>query len=225
MNNDTLMERQKWFVNLRLGMFIHFNSATFQFNSGELMDWEYGHENDGLERKFPFDRAAWAPESLDCGQWAAAAKAMGARFAAMTAKHHEGFCLWPTATTDHSVKNGKIKTDVVDEYLTAFRAQGVIAGLYFSMLDLTHQINRKKCTEADVQFTKDQLTELLTNYGEIPFIIIDGWQADWGGPAYARFSISAARPILTIRKLFFSRTRRDKKWTPPLPVPGLPAIF
>ncbi len=184
MNRQELIEKQKWFVNLRFGMFIHFNSATFQFNSGDTMDWEYDHENNGDERRFPFNPAGWNPKKLDCSQWAKAAKAMGAKFSALTVKHHEGFCIWPTATTEHCIRNSKSKTDVVREYLNTFRSEGIIAGLYFSMLDLTHQINRKKCTIEDVDFTKRQLTELLTNYGEIPFIIIDGWQAHWGGPSY-----------------------------------------
>lgn len=184
MNKQELIEKQKGFVNLRLGMFIHFNSATFQFNTGDIMDWEYDHENNGAERKFPFDPADWKPEKLDCRQWTKAAKAMGAKFAALTSKHHEGFCLWPTETTGHCIRNGSVKTDVVKEYLDAFREEGILAGLYFSMLDVTHEINRKKCTRADVEYTKRQLTELLTNYGEIPFIIIDGWQAHWGGPSY-----------------------------------------
>jgi alpha-L-fucosidase len=184
MNQKELIERQKWFVNLRLGMFIHFNSATFQFNSTEIKDWEYDHENNGLDRKFPFHPEDFNPTLLDCRQWAKAAKTMGASFAALTTKHHEGFCLWPTKTTEHCIRNAANKTDVVKEYVDAFRSEGVIPGLYYSMLDLTQQINRKKCTREDVAYTKNQLTELLTNYGEIPFIIIDGWQAHWGGPSY-----------------------------------------
>lgn len=169
MNQKELIERQKWFVNLRLGMFIHFNSATFQFNSTEIKDWEYDHENNGLDRKFPFHPEDFNPTLLDCRQWAKAAKTMGASFAALTTKHHEGFCLWPTKTTEHCIRNAANKTDVVKEYVDAFRSEGVIPGLYYSMLDLTQQINRKKCTREDVAYTKNQLTELLTNYGEIPF--------------------------------------------------------
>jgi len=185
MTQHELIERQKWFVNLRLGQFIHFNSATQQFYKTSMNDWEDDHANKGAPRKYPFNPQDWNPSELDCAQWAKASKAMGARFAALTAKHHEGFCLWPTATTEHCVRNSTCKRDVVAEYLDAYRAQGIEAGLYFSMLDLTHAIGRHKCTPADVDFTKRQFEELLTNYGEIPFIIIDGWQALWGGPSYA----------------------------------------
>ncbi len=185
MTQQELIDRQKWFVNLRLGQFIHFNSATQQFYKTSENDWEDHHENKGAPREHPFNPKDWNPNRLNCAQWARASKAMGAKFAALTAKHHEGFCLWPTATTEHCVRNATCKRDVVAEYMDAYRAQGIEAGLYFSMLDLTHSIGRKKCTPADVNFTKQQFKELLTNYGAIPFIIIDGWQTFWGGPSYA----------------------------------------
>ncbi|MFF2090858.1 alpha-L-fucosidase [Paenibacillus sp. NPDC058174] len=184
MSNQELVQRQQWFVNQRHGMFIHFNSATFQFAESEVEDWEYGHENNDEPRRFVFDPKDWNPAQLDCSQWAKAAKSAGMKFAALTAKHHEGFSLWPTAYTEHSVKNATLQTDVVKAYLEAFRKEGIEAGLYFSALDLHHQIGQKKCTPEDKQFIKNQIEELLTGYGEIPFLIIDGWNAPWGGPSY-----------------------------------------
>ncbi len=92
-----LLKRQKEFINLRFGTFIHFNSATAQFHDNQtIIDWEYDHENGNQPRLFPFNPKDWNPEKLDCKQWALAAKRAGCRFAAMTAKHHEGFALWPT---------------------------------------------------------------------------------------------------------------------------------
>ncbi|OZB90674.1 alpha-L-fucosidase [Paenibacillus sp. XY044] len=184
MDQQALIQRQQWFVNQRLGMFIHFNSATFQFADSDIIDWEYDHENGDEPRRFVFDPKDWNPEQLDCAQWAKAAKSAGMSFAALTAKHHEGFSLWPTEHTEHCVRNASNRRDVVKEYLDAFRAEGIEAGLYFSMLDLHHQIGRRKCTPEDKQFIKNQLEELLTNYGELPFLIIDGWNAHWGGPSY-----------------------------------------
>lgn len=184
LDNHDLVQRQLWFVNQRLGMFIHFNSATFQFAETEIKDWEYGHENHDEPRRFPFDPKLWNPEQLDCAQWAKAARSAGMKFAALTAKHHEGFSLWPTRYTEHCIRNATDKKDVVKEYLDAFREEGITAGLYFSMLDLHHQIGRKKCTAEDKRFIKNQIEELLTNYGELPFLIIDGWNAHWGGPNY-----------------------------------------
>lgn len=186
---NNLIELQKEFVNMRFGMFIHFNSGTFQFNSNpDVIDWEYDHENSGEPRRFPFDPQSWNPTKLDCAQWAEAGKAAGVEFAALTAKHHEGFCIWPTKYTEHCIRNSPVKTDVIREYLEAFRLQGIKAGLYFSILDLTQGINRKGCSAEDKEYIKGQLTELLTNYGEIPFIIVDGWQSPWGGPSYEDLS-------------------------------------
>lgn len=184
MNKQELAERQLRFVNQRFGMFIHFNSATFQFADTEMEDWEYGHENHDEPRRYPFDPRDWNPAQLDCAQWARAAKSAGMTFSALTAKHHEGFGLWPSGYTEHCVRNAANRKDVVREYLDAFRAEGIEAGLYFSMLDLHHRIGRKKCTPEDKQFIKNQLRELLTSYGDIPFLIIDGWNAHWGGPNY-----------------------------------------
>ena len=110
---DRLQENQKKFIDLRFGTFIHFNSATVQFPEGDVVDWEYDCENGGQPRRFPFSEKDWNPVHLDCAQWARAAKSAGCRFAARTPKHHEGFDLWPSAYTEHSVKNASIRTDVV----------------------------------------------------------------------------------------------------------------
>ncbi len=182
--SKSLVEKQLEFVNYRFGMFIHFNSATFQFAKGDICDWEYGVENGGEPERFPFDEKKWNPTDLDCTQWAKAGKSAGVEFAALTTKHHEGFDLWPSQYTEHCVKNGSVTRDVVREYLDAFRAEGIRAGLYFSMLDIHNKIGRYHCSPEGKQLIKNQLTELMTNYGEIPFIIFDGWQAHWGGPSY-----------------------------------------
>lgn len=181
---DMLQSLQKNFINLRFGTFIHFNSATAQFHASEIIDWEYDHENGSQPRKYPFSPADWNPQALDCAQWAAIAKSAGCRFAALTTKHHEGFALWPTEYSEHSVKNAGRKTDVVAEYLAAFRQAGIVAGLYFSILDLTAGIGRRSCTPEQKKLIKGQITELLTRYGQIPFLIVDGWNAPWGGPSY-----------------------------------------
>lgn len=179
-----LTELQKNFINLRFGTFIHWGSATVQFGSSDVIDWEFGVENGGDSRQFPFCEKYWNPTSLDCRKWAKIAKSAGCRFAALTTKHHEGFALWPTEYSEHCVRNSANTTDVVAEYLAAFREAGISAGLYFSVLDLTAGIGRKSCTDEQKKLIKGQITELLTNYGEIPFLIVDGWSAPWGGPSY-----------------------------------------
>ena len=179
-----LTDLQLRFVNLRFGTFIHFNSGTMQFYKGDTEDWEYGVENGGAARKYPFDERDWAPKRIDCGKWARVAKSAGCRFAALTAKHHEGFANWPTAFSEHCVKNAVNRTDVVAGYLEAFRNEGIEAGLYFSVLDLTAGCGRYAFTDAHRKMVFGELGELLTRYGKIPFLIIDGWSAPWGGPSY-----------------------------------------
>lgn len=181
---NRLEKNQLNFINLRLGTFIHFNSATVQFHSSEIIDWEFDHENGDEPRLYPFDEKDWNPGELDCGQWAAVAKSAGCRFAALTTKHHEGFALWPTAYSEHCVRNAACKRDVVREFLEAFRREGIAAGLYFSILDLTAGIGRNACTAEHKKLIQGQIRELLTQYGEIPFLIVDGWNAPWGGPSY-----------------------------------------
>ena len=180
------------FINLRFGTFIHFNSASVQFhNSSVVDDWEFGCENGGKPRQFPFDERDFAPSSLDTDKWAKMAKAAGCRFAALTTKHHEGFCLWQTEATEHSVKNATVKTDVVAKYLESFRREGIVAGLYFSILDLTQGVSRNvPFTEDHAAFIEKQVTELLTQYGEIPFLMVDGWNSPWGGPSFKDFPFS-----------------------------------
>lgn len=177
------MKNQLKFINHRFGMFIHFNSATVQFCTGDISDWEYDVENNGVPRKYPFSEQDWNPDQLDCVQWAKTAKSMGAEFAILTAKHHEGFALWPTKYSEHSVKNATVQRDVVAEFLNAFRREGIEAGLYFSILDLTQGIGKKRCNQADRIFIENQIRELLTQYGPIPYLVTDGWDAPWGGPS------------------------------------------
>ena len=187
-----LEQNQLNFINLRFGTFIHFNSASVQFHSTEdIADWEFFHENGSEPRKYPFNEKDWAPKSLDTRVWAKMAKAAGCRFAALTTKHHEGFCLWHTDATEHSVKNGTNTTDVVADYLDAFRKEGIEAGLYFSILDLTQKVSRNKpFTEEDALYIEQQVTELLTRYGKIPFLMVDGWNSPWGGPSFKDFPFS-----------------------------------
>lgn len=179
---DHLCALQRDFINLRLGTFIHWNSAAVQFHANpDIIDWEFDLENGGEPRRYPFPESDWAPRAPDCDRWAQIAKSAGCRFAVLTAKHHEGFALWPSEFGNHSVAQATVRTDIVAEFLRAFRAAGLQAGLYFSVLDLTAGIGRRSFPPAQRELVLGQITELLTNYGEIPYFIIDGWNAPWGG--------------------------------------------
>ena len=166
----SLHQLQQEFVDLRFGMFIHFNIPTY---SPE--DWPDPDQ----------PVSTFNPTKLDCRQWARAAKAANMSYGCLTTKHHSGFCIWDTKTTDYNSMNSPVHKDVVREYVDAFRAEGLKVMLYYSILDTHHRIrpghiNTKKHTA----MIKAQLTELLTNYGEVTALIIDGWDAPWSRISY-----------------------------------------
>jgi alpha-L-fucosidase len=166
---ERLHALQQQFVDLRFGMFIHFNIPTFV-----NQDWP---DPDAPVSLFN-------PTRLDCNQWALAAKSAHMTYGCLTTKHHSGFCIWDTKTTDYNVMNSPLKRDVVREYTDAFRAQGLKVCLYYSILDTHHRLRPGFITRQHIEMIKAQLTELLTNYGPITALIIDGWDAPWSRISY-----------------------------------------
>jgi alpha-L-fucosidase len=145
---------------MELTAFLHFGINTFTGN-------EWG---DGKDKAEIFN-----PSQLDCEQWVKALKQAGFKMAILTAKHHDGFCLWPTATTEYSVKNSPWlngKGDVVKELRNACEKYGIKFGVYLSPWDR----NAKSYGDSPEynKFFIAQLTELLTNYGEVHEVWFDG---------------------------------------------------
>ncbi|MBW5448517.1 alpha-L-fucosidase [Cohnella sp. CFH 77786] len=155
---------------LELGMFCHFGLNTFHNR-----EWGDGQDSPALFR----------PESLDAGQWARTAKLAGMKYLMLTAKHHDGFCLWPTETTDYSVKSSPWQNgqgDVVRECAEACRKEGILFGVYLSPWDRHDPRYPDPKAYDDVYCA--QLTELLTGYGPLVEIWFDGAgsegrQYDW----------------------------------------------
>ena len=166
---EPLHALQQQFIDLRFGMFIHFNIPTFA-----NADWP---DPDAPVSLFN-------PLHLDCNQWAKAARSAHMTYGCLTTKHHSGFCIWDTKTTDYNVMNSPLHRDVVREYTDAFRAQGLKVCLYYSILDTHHRLRPGFITRRHVEMIKAQLTELLTHYGEITALIIDGWDAPWSRISY-----------------------------------------
>lgn len=164
-----LHDLQQEFVDLGFGMFIHFNIPTFSCE-----DW--------ADPDMP--KEAFNPMKLDCAQWALAAKSANMTYGCLTTKHHSGFCIWDTKTTDYNVMQTPFGRDVVREYVDAFREAGLKVMFYFSILDTHHRLRPGHITRAKVDMIKEQLHELLTNYGEITALIIDGWDAPWSRISY-----------------------------------------
>ncbi|TWI94813.1 alpha-L-fucosidase [Mucilaginibacter frigoritolerans] len=164
-----LSELQQEFVDLRFGMFIHFNIPTYA-----NQDWP--------DPEMP--ASAFNPTKLNCDQWAKAAKSANMSYGCITTKHHSGFCIWDTKTTDYNVMNSPLKRDVVKEYTDAFRKNGLKVFLYYSILDTHHHLRPNCITPEHIKMVKAQLTELLTHYGPIEALIIDGWDAPWSRISY-----------------------------------------
>ncbi|MGO4146817.1 alpha-L-fucosidase [Paenarthrobacter sp. YAF11_1] len=145
---------------LEFGAFIHFGINTF---AGK--EW-----SDGTIPPSTFN-----PTELDAGSWVRAAKEAGARYLVLTAKHHDGFCLWPTATTDYSVASSPWRGgsgDVVRDVAEACAEQGIGLGLYLSPWDRNADCYSDPAAYDD--FYVQQLTELCTGYGQVMELWFDG---------------------------------------------------
>lgn len=153
-------EAQRRWQDWEMGMFCHFGMNTF-------CDQEWGEGNDSPE--------CFNPADLDAAQWVQTAKQAGFNYFILTAKHHDGFCLWPTGTTDYSVKASPWKNgqgDVVRECAEACRKEGLPFGIYVSPWDRHEPCYADPAAYDD--FYCEQLTELLTGYGELCYVWFDG---------------------------------------------------
>ena len=182
-------------------LFVHFGVNTFTDR-----EWGDGHEGERI----------FAPARLDARQWARAARAGGFRAMILTAKHHDGFCLWPSRTTDHSVARSPWRSgegDVVREFVDACRAEGLKAGLYLSPWDRHEKSYGDSPRYNDLYC--DQLTELLTRYGSINEVWFDG--ANGEGPNGKRQVYDWPRVWGLVRRLqpgavMFSDAGPDVRW-------------
>jgi len=179
---DSLRPYKQAYTNLGFGMFLHFNMSTFNRNncndcysvSGE---WGVG------QGKAPAEE--FRPSALDCGQWADVAKSAGCKYMVLTTKHHDGFCIWPSQYTEYCVKNATVKTDVCKAFVDSARSRGLKIGFYYSIRDYSNGYK--------LSFIKNQLTELLTNYGEVICLWFDGW--GWG-PGYQEVPYDSIRILI-----------------------------
>lgn len=181
--------------------FIHFGPNTFS-------DREWG---EGTE-----DPASFNPTDFDAGQWVRAFKAAGMKQLVLTCKHHDGFCLWPSAYTEHSVKNSPWrggKGDVVGDVAAACRAEGLKFGVYLSPWD-RHEPSYGNSPRYNEHF-RNQLAEVLTRYGPVSEVWFDG--ACGEGPNGKRQEYDWKGFIETVRKyapdaVIFSDAGPDVRW-------------
>lgn len=172
---------------LGFGLFVHFGINTF---TGQA----WGDGKAGIE--------LYNPTKLDCRQWVDLAVAAGMKYLVLTTKHHDGFCLWPSAHTDYSVKNATAgplsRTDVVGACAEACRAAGIKFCVYYSLWD--RNFKNYDDDQAYADYMKGQLTELLTHYGDVAEVWFDGgWDKEYPGKQWddpASLDLAPRDPVL-----------------------------
>lgn len=192
--------RQLQWFDTEFYAFVHFTVNTYTD-----LEWGLGNEPESI----------FNPVELDCDQWVEAIKSAGMKGLILTAKHHDGFCLWPTKTTEHCVRNSPWKNgqgDVVKECAEACRRGGIKFGVYLSPWDRNSSVYG---TDAYNDFYCCQLTELLTGYGELFMVWFDG--ACGEGPTGKKQVYDFPRYIDLIRKyqpnaVIFNDHGPDVRW-------------
>jgi alpha-L-fucosidase len=181
-------QRMKWWTDARFGMFIHWGLYALPARH----EWVKNIErltNEQYQKYFE----SFNPDLFNPKEWARMAKEAGMKYVVLTAKHHEGFCLWDSKFTDYKSTNTPLGKDIIKEYVEAFRAEGLKVGFYYSLIDWHHpdytidrnhpqrqdydtayaRLNKGRDMNKYREYIKNQVRELLTNYGEISIIWFD----------------------------------------------------
>jgi alpha-L-fucosidase len=181
-------QRMKWWTDARFGMFIHWGLYALPARNEWVKNFERMN-NDQYQKYFEM----FNPDMFDPHEWAKMAKAAGMKYVVLTAKHHEGFCLFDSKFTDYKATNTPYGKDLIKEYVEAFRAEGLKVGFYYSLIDWHHpdytvdrvhplrqesdtayaRLNKGRDMSKYREYLKNQVRELLTNYGEISIIWFD----------------------------------------------------
>jgi len=175
-----------WFTHDRFGMFIHWGL----YSQPARHEWVKTNEKIP-EAKYDQYFKQFDPDLYDPREWARQAKAAGMKYVVLTTKHHEGFCLFETQFTEYQAKNTPAGRDLVREYVDAFRAEGLHIGFYYSLIDWHHpdfpidmlhprrededarQQNEGRDVSKYAAYMRNQVRELLTNYGKIDILWFD----------------------------------------------------
>jgi alpha-L-fucosidase len=177
-------ERELWLKNTGLGLFIHFSMDS---QLGVVISHSLvGASDDYVNRYFNELPKTFDPSKFDPHQIATLAKLAGMKYIVFTTKHHSGFCMWDTKTTDFSITHTPYKRDLLKEFVDATREAGLQVGFYFSPEDFNflrdhHIAISRTDVKMDAltrheydEYTRKQCEELMTNYGKIDVLFIDG---------------------------------------------------
>lgn len=181
-------ERMAWWINDRFGMFIHFGIYALPARH----EWVKNYESisDADYQKY-FDN--FNPDMYNPREWAKMAKAAGMKYAVITTKHHDGFCLFDSKYTDYKSTNTPYGKDLLKEWVEAFRSEGLKVGFYYSLLDWHHpdftvdkihplgkdniskipELNKNRDMANYRGYMLNQIRELLTNYGKVDILWMD----------------------------------------------------
>ncbi len=192
-----MVRNTDWFVHDRFGMFIHWGLYAIPARG----EWVKSYEKIPDERYQEYFQE-FHPTRYEPREWARLAKAAGMKYAVMTAKHHDGFCLWDSKLTEYKATHTRAGRDLVRPYVEAFRREGLHVGLYYSLLDWHHTqytIDRhhplrdlpedaperkNRSLPVYVDYLHGQVRELLTNYGRIDLLWFDFSFDDKRGEAW-----------------------------------------
>jgi len=181
-------KRMEWWTDARFGMFIHWGIYALPARH----EWVKNYEkltNEEYQKYFE----NFNPDLFNPAEWAKTAKEAGMKYAVITTKHHDGFCLFDSEFTDYKVTNTPYGKDIVKEWTDAFRAEGLKVGLYYSLLDWHHpdytidkihpqrvdtegqfnELNKNRDMNKYRQYLFNQVKEILTKYGKIDILWLD----------------------------------------------------
>jgi alpha-L-fucosidase len=194
-SQNTYEDRQKrteWFREARFGMFIHWGLYAIPARG----EWVKTKEKLS-EKKYREYFDNFNPVDYDPAEWAKIAKHAGMKYVVLTAKHHDGFCLFDSKYTEYKATNTPAKRDLIKEYVEAFRAKGIKVGFYYSLIDWNHphypnvgNHPRKGDSEWDakeydfdkyIEYMHNQVRELLSNYGRIDIMWFDYSFGEYSG--------------------------------------------
>jgi alpha-L-fucosidase len=189
---NQLMKRTQWFRDARFGMFIHFGAYAVPARG----EWVKSNEHLTTDQYQKYVDAFY-PADFDAKKWAKIAKEAGMKYAVLTAKHHDGFCMFDSKLTDYKISTYFNGRDIVREFLDAFRAEGIKVGLYYSLIDWHHpdypnvgnhpqrddKNYSKRIFDWDnyLKYMHGQVEELAKNYGKINIMWFDFSFDDYSG--------------------------------------------